>query len=160
MATSVHSFVTSRVYVSAGSLILNKSCFKPLNFSFMPLCKIYTRLFLICLSFFSVLINGNRLSAQTIANYNAQTGTSSTVHPLTSVPAGALLVLVTMGELHSSTYCSVSSSPSLTWTKRVDAEANNSGDAEIWTAVNPTLGNITVTSDWPGAANQASVCYV
>ena len=126
----------------------------------MPPCKIYTRLFLICLSFFSVFINGNKLSAQTIAFYNAQTGTSSTVHPLTSVPAGALLVLVTMGELHSSTYCSVSSSPSLTWTKRVDAEANNSGDAEIWTAVNPTLGNITVTSDWPGAANQASVCYV
>src|SRR6185503_11666972 len=118
----------------------------------MPPFKIYARLILICLSFFSAFMNGNKLSAQTIASYNAQTGTTSTVHTLTSVPAGALLVLVTMGELHSSTYCSVSSSPSLTWTKRVDAEANNSGDAEIWTAVYTAGGSITVTSDWPGAA--------
>ncbi|HEX2627639.1 MAG TPA: fibronectin type III domain-containing protein, partial [Chitinophagaceae bacterium] len=113
------------------------------------------------LFFVIITFKNNSLHAQvTIASVDTKTGTGSTVHTLTSIPSGRLLVVVTMGELHSSTSCSVSSSPSLTWTKRVDAQATNSGDAEIWTAVTSSSGNITVTCDWPSAANQASVCYV
>lgn len=112
-------------------------------------------------SLITFFTTSNPLLAQvSIATVDTKTGTGSTVHTLTSVPSGRLLVLVTMGELHSSTSSSVSSSPSLTWTKRVDAQATNSGDAEIWTAVTTSTGNITVTSDWPGAANQASICYI
>jgi hypothetical protein len=108
----------------------------------------------------SVLTFKSSTAQVTIADQDATTGTTSTSHSFTSVAPGALLVLVTMGELHSSTYCDVSSSPSLTWTKRVDAEAHNSGDAEVWTAVYTAGGNITITSDWLFAANQASYCYV
>lgn len=122
----------------------------------------HRRIFLFLSLFFVITIfKNNTAHAQvSIASVDTKTGTGSTVHTLTSIPSGRLLVLVTMGELHSSTSCSVSSSPSLTWTKRVDAQATNSGDAEIWTAVTTSSGNITVTSDWPGAANQASICYV
>jgi uncharacterized protein YjdB len=74
------------------------------------------------------------------------------------VPAGALLVLTTTADAVVSD-CSVSSSPALTWTKRVDAGATSSDNAEIWTAVYTAGGSITVTSNW-GAESQASVCYV
>jgi hypothetical protein len=109
---------------------------------------------------FVLFFTSNNLSAQlTIATSNANYGNSSTVNSLTGVPAGALLVLVTTGELHSTNNCAVSSSPSLTWTKRADAEAVNSGDAEIWTAIFSSGGSITVTSDWYNATKQAAVCY-
>ena len=55
--------------------------------------------------------------------------------------------------------CSVTSSPALTWTKRVDAGATNSDNAEIWTAVFTAGGTISVTSNW-GAYSQANVCYI
>ena len=114
---------------------------------------------LTCLLLFFFLFNGVRLKAQvTIANYNSATGTGSAVNSLTSVPAGALLVLACQTETHSSN-ATVSSSPSLTWTKRADASATNSGDAEIWTAVFSAGGNITVTSDFGDYAHSA-VCYV
>lgn len=89
---------------------------------------------------------------------NSATGTGSSVHSLTSVPAGALLVLACQYESSGNT-STVSSSPSLTWTKRVDAQASGSGDSEIWTAVYTAGGNITVTSDF-GHLAHASVCYV
>ena len=94
----------------------------------------------------------------TIQSFNTKTGTAATVHSLTGVPAGALLVLATTADAVPSN-CSVSSSPSLTWTKRVDAGATSSDNAEIWTAVYTAGGSITVTSNW-GAESQASVCYV
>jgi hypothetical protein len=74
------------------------------------------------------------------------------------VPAGALLILATTSDAATSN-CSISSSPSLTWTKRADAGASNSDNSEIWTAVYAAGGSITVTSNW-GAVSQASVCYI
>lgn len=90
---------------------------------------------------------------------DTKTNSNSTVHSLTGVPAGALIVLTTSVEtdLHN---CSVSSSPSLTWTKRADAQNDLSGDAEIWTAVYTAGGNLTVTSAWGSGLAQASTAYV
>ena len=94
-----------------------------------------------------------------IQSFNTKTGTSATTHSLTGVPAGALLVLTTTADAVPSN-CSVSSAPSLTWTKRVDAGANQSDNAEIWTAVYSAGGSITVTSNWGVDKSQSSVCYV
>ncbi|MEI9808617.1 MAG: hypothetical protein WDO16_12545 [Bacteroidota bacterium] len=124
------------------------------------LCRGATPLFSFLLLFISTFTAGHLQAQVAIESYNAVSGTTSSVNSLTGVAAGRLLVLVTTGELHSSTYCTVTSSPSITWTKQVDAEAHNSGDAEIWTAVYSAGGNITITSDWPGASRQAAVCYV
>lgn len=90
--------------------------------------------------------------------YDAKEGLSATVHSLTSVPAGALLVLTTSAGT-SQFNANITSSPSLTWTKRVDATTAYSGDAEIYTAVFTAGGNITITSDWNNQP-QASVSYV
>ena len=97
-------------------------------------------------------------SPLTIQSLDTKTGTAATVHSLTGVPAAALLILSTTSD-EFPTNCNVTSSPSLTWTKRADAGATNSDNAEIWTAVYSTGGSITVTSNW-GATSQASVCYV
>ena len=94
-----------------------------------------------------------------IQSVTTKTGTAATAHPLTGVPAGALLVLATTADAVPSN-CNVSSSPSLTWTKRVDAGATQSDNAEIWTAVYSAGGSITVTSNWGGDNSQSSVCYV
>ena len=98
-------------------------------------------------------------SQVSIQSFNTKTGTAATVHSLTSVPAGALLVLSTTADAVTSN-CAVSSSPALTWTKRVDAGATNSDNAEIWTAVYAAGGTISVTSSWGAGNSQASVCYV
>ena len=95
----------------------------------------------------------------TIQNVNTKTGTAATIHPLTGVPAGALLVLATTADAVVSN-CIVTSTPALPWTKRVDAGAVNSDNAEIWTAVFPAGGSISVTSNWGAENSQASVCYV
>jgi hypothetical protein len=88
----------------------------------------------------------------------SRTGTS--INTLTGVPAGALLVLSVAQEsdmfIPSPT---ITSSPALTWTKRVDAEAITSGNAEIYTAVYPAGGSITVNSYWVSGA-LSSVVYV
>ena len=95
----------------------------------------------------------------TIQSFNTKSGTSATVHALTAVPAGALLVLATTADAIVSN-CAVSSSPALTWTKRVDAGAASSDNAEIWTAVYAAGGTISVTSNWGGDNSQSSVCYI
>src|SRR6185436_5946850 len=95
----------------------------------------------------------------TIQSFTTKTGNAATVHALTAVPAGALLVLTTTADAVVSN-CIVSSSPALTWTKRVDAGAASSDNAEIWTAVYPAGGTITVTSNWGVNNSQTSVCYV
>lgn len=95
-----------------------------------------------------------------ISSYDTKTsGSAATVHSLTGVPAGALLVLTTTMNSSSILDCGVSSSPSLTWTKRADAGATDSDNSEIWTAVYSGGGSISVTSNW-GSNSQASVCYV
>jgi hypothetical protein len=70
-----------------------------------------------------------------------------------------LLVLATTADAFPSD-CLLSSTPSLTWTKRSDAGATNSDNAEIWTAVYAAGGSITVTSSWGQDHSQASVCYI
>ena len=95
----------------------------------------------------------------TIQSFSTKAGTAATVHSLTGVPAGALLVLTTTVDAVPSD-CSVSSSPALTWTKRVDAGAASSDNAEIWTAVYSAGGAITVTANWGDDNSQSSVCYV
>lgn len=82
-----------------------------------------------------------------------------TVHTLTGVPAGSLIV-ITSACGSSLANASISSSPSLSWTKRADASGVNSGDAEIHTAVFTAGGNITVTSNFGATDAQSSVCYV
>ena len=94
-----------------------------------------------------------------IQSFSTKSGTQATVHTLTGVPAGALLVLATTADAVPSD-CNVSSSPSLTWTKRVDAGAASSDNAEIWTAVYPAGGSVTVNSNWGTDNSQSSVCYV
>jgi glucose/arabinose dehydrogenase len=95
----------------------------------------------------------------TIQSFDTKSGTSSTTHNLTGVPAGALLVLSTTADAIPGN-AAVSSSPALTWTKRSDAGATSSDNAEIWTATFTAGGAITVTSSWGGDNSQASVCYV
>jgi len=111
------------------------------------------------LFFLSVLIACNDLSAQlTLNNTNTATGNNSVVNSLTGVPAGALLVVACQSEADNGS-AAVTSSPSLTWSKRVDAQATHSGNAEIWTAVYSAGGSITITSDF-GNDQHSSVCYV
>ncbi len=93
-----------------------------------------------------------------VFSVDTKSGTSRTTHSLRSVPAGALLVLTTSNET-SLQDASISSSPSLTWTKKGQAHKENSGDAEIYTAVFPAGGSINVTSTWPMGAT-ASALYV
>lgn len=93
-----------------------------------------------------------------ILTFDVKNGQNSTVHTLTNVPAGAVLVITTQCETFGNN-CTVSSSPALPWTKRADSTGNQSGDAEIWAVQFPAGGSITVTSDWPGQY-QSSTCYV
>ncbi len=113
----------------------------------------------------SVALTVNPPPPVTIASFDPQSaaaggGASGRTHALTGVPAGALLVLTTQSR--SSTAATVSSSPPLTWTKRVDAQPA-AGNAEIWTATFASGGSISVSSEWRvlGAlVAQSSVCYV
>jgi glucose/arabinose dehydrogenase len=94
-----------------------------------------------------------------IQSFTTRTGVAATTHSLTAVPAGALLVLATTADAVPAD-CIVSSTPALSWTKRVDAGAVQSDNAEIWTAVYSAGGSITITSNWGGDNSQSSVCYV
>lgn len=78
-------------------------------------------------------------------------------HTLIDVPPGALLVITT-GSESSMLNASISSSPSLTWEPRAEAEAVNSGDAEIYSAVFTSGGSIDITVNW-GDNYMSSVCY-
>lgn len=105
--------------------------------------------------------SGSRALAQvSVSGIHTANGIGSVVNSLTSVPAGALLVLVTTGESDNSNPCNVTSLPSLTWTRRSNAHGLSSGDAEIWTAVFTAGGNISITSAWQNTDNQSSVCYI
>jgi hypothetical protein len=63
-------------------------------------------------------------STLTISSFTTKTGVGAQAHTLTAVPAGALLVLATTADAAPSN-CAVSSTPSLTWTKRSDAGAGS-----------------------------------
>ncbi|MBL7740396.1 MAG: heparin lyase I family protein [Chitinophagaceae bacterium] len=89
---------------------------------------------------------------------DTKTGIKKTTHSLTNVPAGALLVLTTSCE-SSLKDAVITSSPSLTWTKRAQAHKYVSGDAEIFTAVLAAGGNISIASTWPDG-EVSSAAYV
>lgn len=93
----------------------------------------------------------------TIEAFDGKAGNSQTSHTLNGVPAGALLVVATNSAWCASADATISSSPSLTWTKRVDAYSG-CGNSEIWTAVYTGGGSITITSNW-GSTYQSSVAY-
>ena len=101
-------------------------------------------------------------SLPVIASLNTQTSTSaSSVNVLTGVPAGALLVLTIAqaDDQPTSANAVVSSSPALTWTKRADAQATGSGNAEIYTALFTAGGNINITTNW-GVNGMSTIVYV
>lgn len=94
-----------------------------------------------------------------IHSTDGQSGTGSRTHSLSAVPSGALLVVTTQNEDETGT-ASLSSSPSLTWTKSVDVPlATHSGRAQIWTATFTSGGSITITSNF-GSGKQSSVAWV
>lgn len=86
----------------------------------------------------------------------AGAGNAMPAHSLTGVPAGALLVVMTGIDLASAN-CTVSSSPSLTWTRQIDV---NDASAEIHTAVFSAGGSIDVTPDWADVTHAESVLQV
>lgn len=90
---------------------------------------------------------------------DSKIGTYDSVHTFANVPAGSMLVLTTSFGT-SGENAIVSSNPTLTWAKRADASAANSGDSEIYTAYFASGGNINVTSRWEFPYIQASTCYV
>lgn len=86
----------------------------------------------------------------------AQTSTST--HTMTTLPVSCFLVLSITGE-NDSNSALLGDNQSLVWTKRADAQATNSGDAEIWTAPFAAGGNVTVTATI-SAGKQSSALYV
>jgi hypothetical protein len=103
--------------------------------------------------------NLNKSPKVVIVSTNKQSGSGARTHSLTSVPAGALLIITTQAASQS-TNASMSSSPSLTWTRRSDAHAAGSGNAEIWTTSFTAGGSITITSDFGPGVIQSSVAWV
>lgn len=81
-------------------------------------------------------------------------GTSLPAHSLSGVPAGALLILMTA--INGASFdCTVTSSPSLTWTRQVNDDDTS---VEIHTAVFTAGGSISVTPAWNDPANAYSIC--
>lgn len=106
------------------------------------------------ISWFSVAAS----SGPSIFTFDTKAQTSTSTHTMTSLPVGCLLVLSICGE-NDSNNATVGDNQTLTWTKRADAQATNSGDAEIWTAPFAAGGNVTVTGTI-SAGKQSSVLYV
>lgn len=94
-----------------------------------------------------------------IHSYDGQSGTGQRTHSLTNVPSGAFIVLTVMSEDETGD-ASISSIPILTWTKRNDAQATHSGNAEVWTATFTAGGNISITSNYGAGSDQSSVAWV
>lgn len=136
--------------------MIQRSIYKAHN---MHIQAIVTRLSLFFLVLFAFPVIGSKLLAQAVSIEDTDTkvGNASVTHSFIGVEAGSLLVLSTTCQYGNGLNATVSSSPALTWTKRVDAGAT--GGAEIYTAVFAAGGDISVTSNW-GSYYQASVCYV
>lgn len=109
---------------------------------------------------FTAPVGGSNVSIAGTPNFQFN-NTGGTSHSLTSVPAGALIVVTAACGSGTSLNSVVASTPTLTWTKRVDATyGENSGDAEIYTATYTAGGSITVTSNYGSGNAQSSVAYV
>jgi len=95
-----------------------------------------------------------------IFTIDGQSGTGSRTHSLSNVPGGAVIVITVQSEDDQGD-ASISSSPTLTWTKRADAPlSTHSGNAEIWTAVFAAGGSITITSNFGSGSEQSSTAWV
>ncbi|MFM2146380.1 MAG: hypothetical protein RL732_1216, partial [Bacteroidota bacterium] len=98
-----------------------------------------------------ITVNPLPVTAPVIAAVNNKASNTNTVtNSLSAVPAKALLVLTLAqgDDFTTAPHASVSSTPALTWTKRADADAPGSGNAEIYTAVFNAGGKISITSVW------------
>jgi hypothetical protein len=81
-------------------------------------------------------------------------GNALAAHALTGVAAGAVLIVTTAIDFSGGT-ATITSSPSLTWTNRTDANSN-----EIYTAIFTAGGSINVTTTWNDASTASSVCTI
>jgi hypothetical protein len=87
------------------------------------------------------------------------TSTGQTTFNLTGVPSNSLLLLsITAGVGGNNT--TIGGTPSLTWTKRADANAASTGDAEIWTAPVTTGGSYTVTASLATSKQSGVIYYI
>jgi hypothetical protein len=75
-----------------------------------------------------------------------------------NVATGDLIIISTTCETNVRN-ASISNSRGMVFTKRADASAYNSGDAEIYTAVAGFTGSVSITVNW-GSFWQGSVVYV
>jgi hypothetical protein len=82
---------------------------------------------------------------------------------MSSLPANSLLVVTMLNPDDNTANATgaLSSSPSLTWTKRLDRQTAFQPNLEIWTAEFPAGGDITVTTSWGAGpvSQQTAVCY-
>jgi hypothetical protein len=83
--------------------------------------------------------------------------TGNTVNHLVSVPAGAVLVL-TSGSGLNATDPTITSSPSLTWTRRAFGNGATGGTAVIYTAIFSAGGTIDVTTQYLTGVFYTSSC--
>lgn len=97
---------------------------------------------------------GGALVVKTVDKKSAQGRTTHTV----TVAAGDLIVITTAAETDTRN-ATITSNRGILFTKRGDASAYHSGDAEIYTATANFSGSITITSNW-GTWWQGSVVYV
>lgn len=117
---------------------------------------------------FSSTFIGNKLLAQQVSIYGTpvtKEGMGEITLNLVDVPPGALLVFSATNQYGGvGLFADVASSPSLSWSKKVDAGVT--GGAEIYTAVFSSGGNISVTNIWSDGTYdgddhyQAAVVYV
>lgn len=88
------------------------------------------------------------------SDYTTSAGALSIRIP--SVPSNSVLVLSWADEAAGSTIPSLTSTPSLTWTKRADGAE---GNAEIYTAVYSAGGGITASIGAAAVGDQSAVLY-
>lgn len=96
-----------------------------------------------------------------LASNTASSNNNVSAPTLTSVPAGSLLVITCANadNRFNVTTTNITSSPTLTWTKRAetpDGAGTSSGMCEIYSATFTAGGDITVTSTWQGVTTASS----
>jgi chitodextrinase len=93
-----------------------------------------------------------------VISASLKSGTVATLTHTVIAPAGSIIVVSNAAE--GSGRNSTITGNTLTWTKRADAQAASSGDAEIYTAPVSVSGTYTVTAGWGITTFNTSVAYV
>jgi hypothetical protein len=91
-----------------------------------------------------------------ILSVSVRSGTSMLTHTV-AAPSGSMIVITT-ASAGSGNNCGIGGSATIIWSKNADAQASNSGDAEIFTSI-VSGGTYTITTDY-GSVSQASAVYV